>query len=330
MSKRSFDFYGVSCAIESESEAVADGIARDFSHFEREVEDPSITLSLEIADLDLSEYAGAKAVAYGRTSIVFALDGTRIADHRGRATTVYDHQSESGRIVTRDEDLMYELCYLLMLSRVGEMLDLSGMHRIHGFAVKSGGNGILCLLPEGGGKTTMLLSLLKDDGIELISDDTPLIRGRMLLPFPLRIGLCEGDATGIPEEKKRHFPRSGREDKVLVDMDHFTAKMADPVIANTLIIGTRMLGGECSIRPVGRLRAVPPLMRDLVFGMGVPQMIEHFLRHDLYDNIRKARIFLARLYAAARMIAGCRVYEFSMGGDRQANSKELSRFIDGL
>ena len=95
------------------------------------------------------------------------------------------------------------------------------MHRIHALGISHNDEGILCILPQGGGKTTLGLSLLKKyDDVKLLSDDTVLIsRDGMLIPFPVRIGLCEEDKIDVPNEYRGTLIRRKYGKKMLFDRE---------------------------------------------------------------------------------------------------------------
>lgn len=105
--------------------------------------------------------------------------------------------------------MLYEIVYLFIHSRVGELLDKKGIHRIHACSFSFENNIYVVMLPQGGGKSTLLMGLLKDERIKLISDDTPLCdRKGDILPFPIRIGVNNDIDTGyIPDEYILTFNR---------------------------------------------------------------------------------------------------------------------------
>ena len=81
-------------------------------------------------------------------------------DYFGQALNIYDRESKLSQIITEDIELAHEIAYLTILSRVSEALEKKRLHRIHGLGIESAGKGTIVLLPSGGGKSTMALSLL--------------------------------------------------------------------------------------------------------------------------------------------------------------------------
>lgn len=316
--------------VRSEHKGILENLKRDLGYFVDEFNDPAIRIKCTFAKPQLSGLPNYRAKYYKRDSIAFGSGDKRIVDYRGRAVTIYNYKSEVGEVISDDEAKLHEVTYLLLLSRVGEHLDDLGLHRVHGFGIRFNDHGVLGLIPEGGGKTTTLMSLLDDQRVRIFSDDTPVISGGKMLPFPSRMSLCLNDAPVVPDEFKRRFMRTERDEKVLIDLTYFKGRIGEPVSLDTIILGERTLSPTPNIRRVSRLRAVKPLMRDMVFGLGIPQLLEHFLRQTTGDYLHKTVIFMRRSMSAARILLQSRVYACDFGTDRAANKKAIISVLDGL
>jgi hypothetical protein len=68
----------------------------------------------------------------------------------------------------------------------------------------------------------------------------------------------------------------------------------------------------------------------MVSGLGLPQMLEYFLRTSPGDVARKAGIARSRLAAALRLVRTSRTFHFSIGRDRDRAVDTFSRFVAGL
>jgi hypothetical protein len=66
---------------------------------------------------------------------------------------------------------------------------------LHALELVGGQGAVAVMLAAGRGKSTIALRALRDQGVRLLSEDSPLLdrRGR-LHPFPLRIGVNASDA----------------------------------------------------------------------------------------------------------------------------------------
>ena len=325
-----FDFYGVRVKVESKIQSLIDGLGRDFEYFKCEGGKPKIQIECIFEKIPENDCEGYVSRGYGKEKIIYSKNKTKIVDYRGEAHTLYDYDSEIGKIYSKNMDLNYEITYLLLLSRVGEYLDLGGMHRVHGFGISKNKNSILCLLPEGGGKTTTFLDIIKTRGYGMYSDDTPLLKNGVIYPFPSRISLCINDSEKIPEKYKRKFIRKNRSEKILVDLKFFNPIISKPEKVRHIIVGVRTLSKKSGVYSVSRLRSFTPLMRDLVFGLGIPQLIEYFLRYSVDDYLRKTGIFISRLNEAFHLMCNSKTYIFEMGTDKVENSKKIICFLDSL
>jgi hypothetical protein len=327
MKSTAFDFWGVTASVSSESAEIVEDLRRDFSFFEKESADADIRLRCELKDPSDVKLPPYEAIRYGKDSITYGRGGLQATDYRGEGLTVYDFKRESGEVYAKDRARLHELAYLLIMSRVGERLDMRGLHRVHGFALERNGDGFIFLMPEGGGKTTLALRLMRLGGLRLLSDDTPIVDGRDIFAFPLRIGLSPADAEGIPPKWRRDFKRTGRRDKVLVDVGYFGEAVAKRAAAKMIIVGVRTLSDKPMIERVSRLRLLRPLTRDLVFGLGIPQVVEHFLRGTADDIPRKMWIFARRLWCALLLAARCEAYVMRTGTDRDENARALAGIL---
>jgi hypothetical protein len=127
-------------------------------------------------------------------------------DYFGSALAVYDRSRNYLTVESVDTHRLHEITYLSILSRVGELLERRGLHRLHALAVGRHGETALFMMDSGGGKSTHGLGFLRSsDRYELISEDSPLTdrRGRVHT-FPLRFGVLPPLPEGIAEEHIYH------------------------------------------------------------------------------------------------------------------------------
>ncbi|HYA35925.1 MAG TPA: hypothetical protein VEF03_09900, partial [Candidatus Binataceae bacterium] len=257
-----------------------------------------------------------KAVTYDNGPI-------RYNDYCGRALAIYDFSKESGEIWSEDFDLLYELIYLTALSRIGEIHDLRGIHRVHALGIAKGARGAIVLLPEGGGKSTLALRLLAVEGVRILSDDTPLISREKMLAFPTRIGLKQGEANGIDPAWLRTMHRREHGTKTLIDIGWFRDRIASDARPFAVVIGRRHGGADSWIEPIAKIKAGPALAANLVFGLGLPQIIEYFLRGGVADTLRKGGIMASRAAAAIRVAAQARCFRLAMGRDIEGAARAV-------
>ena len=332
MDKITFEFYGVTAEISLPSRLKED-IRKDFSYFERDsiTGAPSVTLTVYEEKPPFEKIPAVRSSLYQPDSISYDHGGKRYVDYFGRALSIYDFAGENGELFSEDRELIHELSYLLILSRVGEMLDKKGIHRVHAFAVSFKGKGILCLLPQGGGKTTLYLELAKNKDVELISDDIPLItKDLKILPFPLRIGVAEGAKLDIPREYLGSIERRKYGKKILIDARYFSGRISSPVGIDIILKGEREYSDNPRIVKAGKAAVFIALLRDCVIGLGLPQMVEYFLRYGFGEIAAKLGIVLSRKITCLKAVFKARTYVFVIGIDVRKNADTLIEFLSKI
>lgn len=326
------DVYGVSVSVECDSDDILEAAARDFSFFRVASLDgaPSISISCHLSKPPYDDLPQGAQVMVQPGFVAYKSGSERVVDYCGAAASRFDFDTESGDLWSADFDLLWEKLYLLIHSRVGELLDKRGLHRVHALGLSASGKAAICLLPSGGGKTTLGLSSLGIRGVKLISDDTPLVsRDGRVLPFPLRIGIGK-KPEGVDERFLRRFKRREHGDKWLIDVEAFDGRIeTSEVWPGAIVIGRRMLGRQSAIARLSKRDAAPELFRSAVAGLGLPQLVEYFLRAELADVPNKARIAASRSAACAALLARSNVWRFDMGRDLAANEATFKAFLEG-
>lgn len=330
-----FDFTGVPVSCVTDAPALLAALAHDFSHFVRPPRPgpPGVGEVRVEALLAPPPYAAAPALRPTLTlsnCVVFEQSGERWVDYHGRALSRFTLADERATFWSEDVELLHELVYLFILSRVGELHDRRGLHRVHALGLAVGGRGVLCLMPSGGGKTTLGLAALAIPGVRLLSDDTPLLRrDGALLGFANRIG-ASAPPAGVAPEHVRVMRRTGRSDKWLIDVRAFPDRLAERADPAVVLLGERQLGGAAGLDPLGPAAAAPELFSSVVVGLGLPQVVEYFLRFDARDVARKAALVASRAAACAALLARAEVYRFRLARDGAENVAVLSALLARL
>jgi hypothetical protein len=222
------------------------------------------------------------------------------------------------------------LVYLLVLSRVGEQLDKRGMHRIHAACLAYKNRAVLLVLPSGGGKTTLTLKALQNNGIYFLSDDSPLVTLKGdLLAFPLRIG-CGNKPDFVAEEHLCLFKRREHGEKWLIDTEIFQDKILPRVKPGIVIIGLRKLSGRSSLRAMNKFAAIGDLVRSMVIGIGLAQLIEYVFSLRFSSLLKIFFIASSRLWASVALLFRSRVYQFEIGPDIGETHEVLLNFLVSL
>jgi hypothetical protein len=326
-----FDFYGVGAHIESSEEEFNLSLEHDFSYFLAPAPRPCLHMIFEHAVPDYDSLPELTCSLATPRNICFGNGRLTYIDYFGRGINIYDKEANQCRIITSDIELAHEIAYLTLLSRISEALEKQRLHRIHGLGIEAGGRGTLVLLPSGGGKSTLALSLLRQENpFRLISEDSPLLRrDGCLLPFPLRIGV---HPQSVPSDIDRRYTRLDQRiefsAKVNIDIRCFENKICrHPVPAAFLLLGNRTTGRQARIEEVSRSAALRHVMANSIIGIGLYQGLEFLLQKSFGESARHVGLLLSRTYSNWILLKRTRVFQFLIGRDRNRNYECLRAFL---
>lgn len=241
-----------------------------------------------------------------------------------------------GRLSSDNTDLADEIAYLYLQSEIGRFLDAQGLHRVHALGIGlPSGKAALVLLPSGGGKSTLALELLQQEGCVLLSDDSPLVdRVGRVYPYLLRLSFrpdaklpAAWKENSLPFERRKHGP------KILVS----TASLSSAALPRPeerfapgfLVIGSRH-GALAEPRLVKKAKwqSALPLFRDLVVGLGVPQVAELLLTKGILSLPGLAPTGVSRLAAASAFLARAHTFELELSRDPVRNARFLIETLE--
>ena len=323
------DIHGYRVRVHGSDAAAIENVRRDFAYFVR----PGSPADGAVLSVELRRAAppgpppGAVARLRSPECVAYDAGPLRYADYGGRGGVTWHTAAETVSIVSPDPHLLHEASYMVILTRAGEAFDRRGIHRLHGLAVARDGRATLCLLPSGGGKTTLAMALLRAGNGLLLSDEQAAIDGRLrVLPFPLRLGLAPGAAAldGIGAAQLRTLVRAARGPKVLVDVAwcaHALARAPAPLGA--VLFGRRAGAAAPALVPLGAAAAARLLLVELVRARELPQTKIYFFRRDARALARLGRILAARARRALHLARAVPSFHFALGEDPAANAAAL-------
>jgi len=292
--------------------------------------DPEVTVEVARRRPSFERFGQARPAFVTPRNVVFNLDGVRLVDYGGRALAVHDRRLDRIEIQGEDEELVHEAAYLCVLSRIGSHLDARGTPRLHALGLAGEGGATLVMLPSGGGKTTLALRALAEDGVRLLSEDTPLLdrRGRAH-PFPLRLGVNEQDAWLLPPgTPTRRLARMEFHPKLLVSVAALAERVERrPQRVANIVVGRRSLASESTLSPLPRRAAIGPLLREGVIGVGVYQGMEFVLQRGPADVLGQAGVGLRRALPCLAALTRARVWSLELGRDGEGGWRALSALV---
>ena len=326
-----FNFYGVGALVESSEDEFNRSIEHDFSYFLASSPHPDLRIVFERSQPDYDRLPRLKCSLATPRNICFSDGRFTYIDYFGQGLNIYDKEANQCQIITEDVELAHEIAYLTILSRVSEALERKRLHRIHGLGIESHGTGTVILLPSGGGKSTLALSILQQDNpFRLISEDSPLLSpDGSLLPFPLRIGVHPANVPpGIDSRFTRIDKRIEFSSKINIDIRYFSEKIChQPVSAAFLLLGTRTTGRGSHIKPVSKRSAVRHAITDSIIGVGLYQGLEFLLQKSFGESVRHLGLMFSRVYNNWILLRHTRVFQFLIGRDRNQNYECLRNFL---
>jgi hypothetical protein len=324
--------YGLRIALRGDWPEVLEELGLDFGWFPRANGGQRADLEVEVQHRppEYDRFGELTATYVTPRNVVFQQEGRRVVDYFGRTLSVLDRSGTRLLIQGEDKHLVHEAAYHFLLSRIGEHLDARGLPRIHALGLVGGRGAVAVMLPSGGGKTTLALRALREDGVRLLSEDTPLLDRRgMLHPFPLRIGVNATDAEKLPEGSVRELERMEFHPKLVLEVDAFADRIEpSPRPLRHLVIGRRSLGREASLEPISRSAALGPLLREAVIGVGVYQGMEFVLQRGMRDVVGKMGIASKRARSCAAGLARARVWRLTLGRDHERNWAAIKPLLD--
>jgi hypothetical protein len=326
-----FNFYGVGVQVESIEEEFLRSVEHDFSYFMAPASRPQLRLAFTKSHPDYDGLPELTCSFATPRNICFSNGSLTYIDYFGKALNIYDRQANHCQIITEDLELAHEIAYLTILSRISEALERKRLHRIHGLGIEAGGKGTIILLPSGGGKSTMALSLLRHNNqFRLISEDSPLLRpDGYLLPFPLRIGV---HPQSVPPDIDPRFTRLDKRiefsSKINIDVRFFGSQISrSPVPVTSLLLGVRSTGRRAQITPASKGAMLRHVFANSIIGIGLYQGLEYLFQKSLGESIQHAGLLLSRAYNNMVLLKHTRVYRFLIGRDINQNYECLRDFL---
>lgn len=291
--------------ISSNEESLIQKLRDEFYYFIRQ-EAETVQTTIDIFRESPPELPSMVANKILESCNVYRIGPRKYVDYQGQALTIHDTMEDTVRIYSLDLDRLYEISFLAIHSILGQELDKKGICRIHALSVSLPKCNAVIMLPSKGGKSTLLTHLMENPDIKIISDDMPLIdlNGRVH-PFPSKISV---------EVKPEDGPLSKLNDRIETQNLHQKT---------LLIAGFRLSQGQSILTPVPKWKMIPPLFEHMIIGLGLPQVMEMFLKFNFTDFFKLFYHGLIRSLCAIQLLRRSTCYYFYMGPDRAYNAQLL-------
>lgn len=337
--KLHLNFYGFFASIESENHQILKLIEKDFYIFkcDQQIVNRNKLFSLKILDQKAPEdlIPEIQTSMQSLSSLSYDLGDIRYNDYYGELVSKINFPKNEAVLYSKNINKLHEVAYLIILSRVGKKLDLMGYHKLHAFAVAFGDTAVVCMMPMKGGKSTLLMELLKDPRAKMISDDIPLIdRSGNLLPFPIKIGVDHFNneiKVENPEENIYKMHRSQYGTKTLISVRGLKDKVTplDQKFKKVILIEAFRINSAHSYLGVPSWpKTFKGLFKHGIIGIGLPMVMEYFWENGLYDFMVKTMIFFSRLSSFFIFSLRCTRLRLHLGKKPEKAAKEILYFIE--
>ncbi|MDD5559265.1 hypothetical protein [Candidatus Methylomirabilis sp.] len=327
------NFYGCIVKVSSDERTCLDNVRRDFLYFLCS-QPPEKPLSVSIRlhkEPPPPVPAQAKQVFQTNEGVCYEYEQIRYVDYSGKALARYDFRSEEGVGFSLDDSLLYEISYIMVLSRIGELLDRKGIHRLHSLAVSVDRFAVICLLPMGGGKTTLALELIKANDCFLLSDEIAAIDGSLqVLPFPLRLGVTTTERIdpNMPGRYLRSITRIAYGPKVLIDVEYFIQKVAtEPARLGVVLFGERKNSNKPELKRLSKFAALYHVLKYITLGYQLPQTKAYFFKFSIGYFITLFTILLSRLLSGVKIALSVKCYRFKLADNPHKNAQVIASVL---
>lgn len=264
-------------------------------------------------------------------AIIYKFGHIKYIDYFGEAICKQDDLQKRIELYSLNNDRLFEISYLTIHSILGQDLDQSGLCRLHALAVSLKNKNAVIMLPSKGGKSSLLKYLYENKEIKIISDDMPLCdtKGR-LHSFPTKISLGVAPQEGSLSQLTWHeFKREFYPPKWVASLSKVKERIetAPEKNKNLLIAGYRLSSGQSILTKVPKWKMISPIFEHMIFGIGLPQIIELFLSFSFVDIFKLGNHFLIRILCAIKLIQNSKCYHFYMGPMVDQNARQVLELL---
>jgi hypothetical protein len=325
--------HGLTIQCTAPSAALEAQLVRPFGLFLAESGEPEVQIEVIATAPPYEQFPVLEASFSTPRNIVYDAADCKVVDYFGSGATVENKGAGSFTIYGEDANFLQEAFYLLVLSIFGQYCDRNGMLRVHAMALSYADYAILMPIPPGGGKSTMAVAMLQEEGFRLISDDEPIVsQSGAILPFALRIGtLDKAKAEAIPAEFVYSIDRMEFGLKYFIDVRYWENRLEHRALDKVIYMAARrVLNGTPSIEEVPKYRVLKSLFRDAIVGVGLYQGLEFMFSHSAWRNAAQLATLMRRSVVAWKMLRRARTYRFTLSGDVAENRRILGEFARGL
>jgi hypothetical protein len=329
-----FDIHGLTVRVHGDWPAVVEALRLDYAWFETSTAGgraAAIDVRVEREPPNFRSFGDITASFVTDYTIVYPGKDRTIIEYTGRAVSVVDTTRNSLVVQGEDEALVRRAAFDFILSRAGDHLDAIGLPRMHGAGLVGRQGAVVVMLPMGGGKTTIALRAVRENGVRVLSEGSPLIdrHGRLhAFPLPMWVRAYSEAAASLPAEHIRRVNGVESNPRIL-ELAAFADRIERrPTPLRHIVLGRRSLAEGARLEQLPRRAAVRSLMRDSIIGFGFFQGLEFVMRTGVGDLAGRLGTTATRVRCCTAGLLHADVWRLTFGRDHDRNWAALRTLLD--
>lgn len=206
------------------------------------------------------------------------------------AIAKFESKQKKIQVYTDNEDLFFEITYMMVLSLSGEFLEKNKIMRLHALSFTKNQKTFCLWGKRKAGKSTLAQALIDQDSVCFFSDEISLydLSTEKILPFPIRIALENPPHATTQLMNLRVPKRQYLDQKFMCDVPE--NRISKSSLLNQFIILDERKDKNQIYSP--KLQEKILFLVHLLFGTGLIQMWEYLVRPD--NLLELAKIFFYR------------------------------------
>src|SRR3989338_8297068 len=129
------NLYGLVIECNSDSPEFEAELLRPFKHFQDKQASSQITINASIKQPPYEKFSNLRASFVTPRNCVYKNGNQKIIDYSGEGIVIEHNNKLTYEAYSTDKDLLREICYLLVLSLLGQYCDKKNLLRVHSFSI---------------------------------------------------------------------------------------------------------------------------------------------------------------------------------------------------
>lgn len=326
------DIYGLTIKCESSSPHLAALLAKPFRYYFREHGVHSVAVKINRDDPPYDSLSPIAASFHTPRNSIYHDDSGKIVDYFGTGVVIENRQKSLYTLYSRDQDLLQDIFYQLIISLFSRHCDRHGLLRFPAVGVTHRDRAVLLTGMSATDASPLLSSMLKFDQVNLISGLHPIVNSSgNILPFPVPVGFRDQQAIeAVPREFVYETDRMQYGFNYFVDCDFWKDRIETRSLEDSIIFVSRtVLNGKPSIERIAKAQFLASVIRNVLLENRDAERSE-LLGYTTWDRFYLVYVVLKRLFLLFKVTAASETYQITLVRDVNENAALLQDFICNL